>query len=497
MAQEPESGKNASGIAYTGKRKWGYDSEQVDAFLEHAHMLYDSEGVQLTQYDIQNVSFDLVKGGYVIAQVDAALARLERAVVDKQTTWEISQHGRVAWKAQTESLFRELDSHAERAQRERFKPGEGKEPSYDRKQVDRIIDQCLTKAADELGLEKLDEQSVRKLADVSSQTVANVIFTQRKGKHGYDERQVDHYLNSCVQLMTRLESYARVADFVGEPSSTNNADFTATANAGETQMITPLFATFDASADTPAEPTQPTMSMESFDALNKVEREIFTSPTVSPVSAPAVQTDVPSTAPVGPPVFQPTVSMPKPVEPESSQPGTQTETFDPLSAELPPSFSPEYTSPASTATTETKPFETAAKSPAVDSSLAALAQMANSVDTPEEDTFTLHVPELPTPSLPQLNVESVNDSPGSLALGGYTAQTAASASSTASNSSQNVTMSIFDSSVPSAQPTQNLASSQESDEKKEEKKPSSASSYTNSTNNLDIDIPDLLFPSFH
>ena len=93
MAQEPEAGRNASGVARTGKRKWGYDPAQVDAFLERAHMLYESEGVQLTQHDIQNVSLDLVKGGYVIAQVDAALARLERAVVDKQTTWEISQHG--------------------------------------------------------------------------------------------------------------------------------------------------------------------------------------------------------------------------------------------------------------------------------------------------------------------------------------------------------------------------------------------------------------------
>ena len=88
--------------------------KQVDAFLERAHMLYEGEGAQLTQHDIQNVSFDLVKGGYVIAQVDAALARLERAVVDKQTTWEISQHGRVAWKAQTESLFRQLDAHSKR-----------------------------------------------------------------------------------------------------------------------------------------------------------------------------------------------------------------------------------------------------------------------------------------------------------------------------------------------------------------------------------------------
>lgn len=95
------------------------------------------------------------------------------------------------------------------------KPGEGKEPSYDRKQVDRIVDQCLTKAAGELGVEEVSEDDAKKLVDLNSQTVANVIFTQRKGKRGYDERQVDYYLNECVQLLTRLESYARVADFVG------------------------------------------------------------------------------------------------------------------------------------------------------------------------------------------------------------------------------------------------------------------------------------------
>lgn len=482
MAQEPESGRNVSGIAHTGKRKWGYDSDQVDAFLERAHALYDGEGAQLTQYDIQNASFDLVKGGYVIAQVDAALARLERAVVDKQTTWEISQHGRVAWKAQTESLFRELDAHAKRAQGERFKPGDGKEPSYDRKQVDRIIDQCLTKAANELGLEELDDQSVRKLADVSSQTVANVIFTQRKGKRGYDERQVDHYLSSCVQLMTRLESYARVADFVGEPSSAANTGFAARTSAGETQMITPLFATADTvamSANTSVESSQSAASTESFDALNKAEREIFTSPAVSPVSAPAVQTEDPVPAPVVPPVFQPTVSIPKPVVPETPQPsaGTQTEAFDPVSDELPPSFSPEITPAAPIAPVvsepfETKPFATAETNPpSVDSSLAALAQMANSVDVPEESTFTPHIPELPTPSLPQLNTEAVNESLGSLASSGFTVETPLSA-------------------------TQNFESSQETGEKKEERKTPSTSLFPGSASNLDIDIPDLSFPSF-
>ena len=45
MAQEPESERNASGIARTSKRKWGYDSEQVDAFLERAHMLYEGDNI--------------------------------------------------------------------------------------------------------------------------------------------------------------------------------------------------------------------------------------------------------------------------------------------------------------------------------------------------------------------------------------------------------------------------------------------------------------------
>ncbi len=241
MAQEPEAGRNASGVARTGKRKWGYDPAQVDAFLERAHMLYESEGVQLTQHDIQNVSFDLVKGGYVIAQVDAALARLERAVVDKQTTWEISQHGRVAWKAQTEALYRQLDEHAKRAAGERFKSGEPKTPSYDRKQVDRIIDQSMAKAASELDIEKISREDAKHLVDLNSTSVANVIFTQRKGKRGYDERQVDYYLSSCVQLLTRLESYARVADFVGEPTETSQQT-SASSDAKETQLIAPLFA---------------------------------------------------------------------------------------------------------------------------------------------------------------------------------------------------------------------------------------------------------------
>ena len=219
MAQQPESGRNASGIARASKRKWGYNPAQVDEFLERTHALYDSGDGQLTQQDIQNVSFDLCKGGYVISQVDAALGRLERAVVDQQTTREITRHGRVVWKAQTEDLYRSLAGHAQRAAKERFRPGEPKSPSYDRKQVDRLIDQVIDKAAAELGVDGVTADDVRDLTDLNSTSVANVIFTQRKGKRGYDERQVDNYLNACVRLLSRLESYARVAEYVHDPAT--------------------------------------------------------------------------------------------------------------------------------------------------------------------------------------------------------------------------------------------------------------------------------------
>lgn len=275
MAQELREGDGKSGIARAGKRKWGYDPAQVDAFLERAHALYDSEGMNLTQHDIQNVSFDLRKNGYVIAQVDAALGRLERAVVDKQTTWEIAQHGRVTWKAKTEKLYHEVQNHAERNERERFKSGAPKQPSYDKKQVDRLVDQIVDKAAAALGVDGVTEDDVRSLADLNANTVNNVIFTQRKGKKGYDERQVDYFLNACVQLLSRLESYARVADFVsGEPAAPAQ---TATNVTVQANGVSSLFAsgTQRPATDERFAPAAVAHD-ESFDALHQAEQSLFT-----------------------------------------------------------------------------------------------------------------------------------------------------------------------------------------------------------------------------
>lgn len=221
MVQHQEEADGTTTIARVGKRKKGYDVHQVDAFLEQAHALYEADGIQLHRSDIQDASFDIVKGGYAIPQVDAALERLEQAVTDKQTQYDIAQLGRVAWKAQTEAQFQELDRHAQRAEGQRFAPAQPKTPSYDRKQVDRLIDRVLAKA--EAELERISAGSSGRQgpeADptLTSQYVEDVSFTQRKGKHGYDERQVDYYLNACVNLLASLESYERIADYAAPAS---------------------------------------------------------------------------------------------------------------------------------------------------------------------------------------------------------------------------------------------------------------------------------------
>jgi DivIVA domain-containing protein len=313
MAQEPETERDSSGIARAGKRKWGYDTAQVDAFLERAHSLYegeyDSEGVQLTQHDIQNVSFDMRKGGYLFEQVDAALDRLERAVVDKQTSWEIGQQGRVAWKARTEELYRQVAEHAERADRERFADGAHKKPSYDRKQVDRLVDRIVGKASEELQIENSSFAADAKGGEVDSKTVSRVVFTQRKGDGGYDERQVDYFLSSCVQLLSRLESYDRISQYDDEQADSaqpapiaNNASNTSnTSNNADSIFnqdraasgVTPLFAAAPQEETASYAPVHAGEETESFAALNKAEQAIYTASTAQE-SAPSFAPSTPS-----------------------------------------------------------------------------------------------------------------------------------------------------------------------------------------------------------
>lgn len=396
MAQELREGDGKAGIARAGKRKWGYDPAQVDSFLERAHTLYDSEGIRLTQRDIQAVSFDLTKDGYVIAQVDAALNRLERAVVDKQTAWEIAQHGRVTWKAQTENLYQQILEHVEREQGERFKPGEAKQPSYDKKQVDRLTDQIVDKAAASLGVDGVTEDDVRDLADLNAVSVSNVIFTQRKGKKGYDERQVDYFLNACVQLLSRIESYARVGGASANEPAAAAAPAPAAAVAAPAEAVSPLFA---ANAQRPAADarfaSQAAASDDAFDALHQAEQNLF-------VARPAAEQADNASAPAAyqPASYAPASSAaPQPVVSDAPS-------FGAKSAPAAPSTPAVPAVPVAPATPVTPVAPAIPPTAESDSSLAALAHMAQaSQDIPAVSvpSFEPKMPSLGTPEELKLN----------------------------------------------------------------------------------------------
>lgn len=369
MAQQSEAS-----IPRVGKRKWGYDPDQVDEFLEHAHALYDGDGVQLTQRDIQNASFDLTRGGYVIAQVDATLARLERAVVDKQTAREISQHGRVTWKAQTEDLYHEVARHVGRATGERFSSGKPHVPSYDRKQVDKLADRIVDKCAAELGIDGISKEDVKGFDKITAEAVANSVFTQRKGKKGYDERQVDYFLNSCVQLLSRIESYGRISDRIA-PNAGESSEVPAVAavapavsavsNDGNAPLISEdaQFQSAVSESLAASEP-EPVQAPDNFTAVSQAEQSLFAQPIQPAQSDSAGVAQSAQPASYAPSIF-----------PQGSAAGEAN------GETIPPSFAPPtVTAETSAPSAEPQQHETEPQTPAV----TPLFASAPSVGTPVE-----------------------------------------------------------------------------------------------------------------
>ena len=334
MASKPDTARNSSSIERVGKRKKGYSVEQVNDFLERAHSLYESSDISLTQKDIQDVSFDLEDEGYAIPQVDAALSRLERAVVDKTTQYEISNRGKVVWKAQADEEYRVLLSHSQRDYKMRFDSAQSRKPSYDKKQVDNVVNKSLDKIAVLLGYNPVWGSSLSDLDKIDAMFVSNVLFTQRSGKRGYDERQVDYYLNACVRLLSRLESYDRVAKYTDFDSSdsVDSVNFGAFAKSNNDLQENIVSKTSSAPSVVEHSVVAPSVDSPSVD---------------EPKSAPA---PVPTPAPLMPPAIPPSIPVEHHAQkaiftPHSVSVEASDDTDDEMSQAstvMPPAFPPSY-----------------------------------------------------------------------------------------------------------------------------------------------------------
>ena len=78
--------------------KQGYDPDEVDDFFAHARAVYEQGPAQaLASKDVRGVAFDMVRGGYVTAAVDAALDRLEAAFVARSRAEFVATQGQQGW----------------------------------------------------------------------------------------------------------------------------------------------------------------------------------------------------------------------------------------------------------------------------------------------------------------------------------------------------------------------------------------------------------------
>src|SRR4051812_49846503 len=85
-----------------GRLVKGYDVEQVEAFLSRARAAYEDSGrgPAMTSWHVRTVGFDLVRGGYEVEAVDAALDRIEDAFALREKQRGEERAGQSGWQNQ-------------------------------------------------------------------------------------------------------------------------------------------------------------------------------------------------------------------------------------------------------------------------------------------------------------------------------------------------------------------------------------------------------------
>lgn len=177
------------------RTEYGYNAKQVDQFLQRARVSLETPGAAahpIRSNDVRAVSFDPIKGGYSAAAVDAALDRLEDAFARRERDELIAERGEEAWLRQIGQLSGTLRGRLHRPDGERFRrPSRKKARSYNTKDVDRL---CV----DLIGYLEEDKP-------LSVDNVRRAMFRPAVGQDGYEETQVDAFLDRVVELMAAID----------------------------------------------------------------------------------------------------------------------------------------------------------------------------------------------------------------------------------------------------------------------------------------------------
>lgn len=170
---------------------FGYHRRQVDEFMTRARVAYEGAG-GLRSTDIRRITFDATRGGYAADQVDDMLDRLEDALAHAEREDRIRAEGEDAWAARVQGSVEILRGRLERPDGERFRrPSRAGAISYDVGGVDALCRRLLARLE---GRDSLDANDVRR-----------VVFAAATGAAGYDEAQVDAFLDASIDVLSVLD----------------------------------------------------------------------------------------------------------------------------------------------------------------------------------------------------------------------------------------------------------------------------------------------------
>lgn len=166
-------------------RARGYAQDEVGDFLRRAKASFEKRDGQVTAADIREVSFALVKGGYEPAAVDAALARIEDALAQRERSAAIARQGAGQWVQGARETAQVILDHLGRPPRERFARVGMFSYGYDRDEVDHAGDRIV--------------RFLRDGEPLTADQVRSVAFRMRRG--GYREEQVDALLDATIDVV--------------------------------------------------------------------------------------------------------------------------------------------------------------------------------------------------------------------------------------------------------------------------------------------------------
>lgn len=186
IEREPERSPRPTPFPNAPGRKKGYEKRAVDAFLEKARAAFEAdEPGALRSAEVRAASFPLVRRGYAIGPVDAALGRVEDAFAAREREYALSRLGARAWVAETRDTAQVVLDRVSRPRGQRFERVGLLHFGYSVAEVDIVADRIA-------GYLAAGEP-------VTPEQVRSVAFRIQRG--GYREAQVDAVLDAVVEVM--------------------------------------------------------------------------------------------------------------------------------------------------------------------------------------------------------------------------------------------------------------------------------------------------------